>query len=150
MLTPPTKSKCRYGIQQDKSNIEPLLKGTRTLISRHYKNAAGALIVFDVTNRYSFDAVRGWIYEVRERADEHVVIGIIGNKCDLSNRNVRKEEAEDLANQEHAFYMETTIHDIQSLRNAFERMAQCTSLVIEKSIEAPDQKVLSSVVVMFL
>ena len=130
MLTPLTKSKCKYGIQLGRNNIGPLLKGTRTLIQSHYKNAAGAFIVFDVTNKYSFDAVRGWIHEVRERADEHVVIGIVGNKCDLANRIVGRQEGEDMANQEHAFYMETTIHDVQSLRNAFERMAQCKNLLI--------------------
>ena len=68
--------------------------------------------------------MRSWIYEVRERADEHVVIGIVGNKCDLHNRNVSRQEGEALANQEHAFYMETTIHDLQTIRNAFERTAQ--------------------------
>ena len=56
----------------------------------HYKNAAGALVVFDVTNRQSFNNVRRWIYDVRERADEHVILGIVGNKIDSNVRSVSK------------------------------------------------------------
>ena len=70
--------------------------------------------------------MRGWINEVRERADENVVVGIVGNKCDLNKRSVSRPEAEDLANQNQAFYLETSVHDVESLRNAFKRMAQGT------------------------
>ena len=57
----------------------------------HYKNAVGALVVFDVTNRNSFNEVRKWIYDVRERSDENVMIGIVGNKIDSNARAVGRE-----------------------------------------------------------
>lgn len=59
---------------------------------RHYRNAAGALVVFDVTNRNSFNDVPRWINDVRERSNENVVIGLIGNKIDLDRRAVSREE----------------------------------------------------------
>lgn len=59
---------------------------------RHYRNAVGALVVFDVTNRNSFNEVPRWFNDVRERSNENVVIGLIGNKIDLDRRAVSREE----------------------------------------------------------
>lgn len=85
----------------------------------HYRNASGALIVFDLSNRNSFVDVPRWINDVKERANENVVIGIIGNKMDLDRKAVSREEGENLASREHAFYMETSIYNVDSLRNVF-------------------------------
>jgi GTPase SAR1 family protein len=79
-------------------------------------------VVFDVTKKHSFDAVPSWIYDIRERSDENVVIGIIGNKVDLE-RVVSKQEGQTLADHSQAFYMETTIHDLNLLKDAFTRLA---------------------------
>lgn len=67
---------------------------------RHYKNAAGALVIFDVTNRNSFNNVTRWLHDVRERANEGVAIGIVGNKSDLFDRRaVSRDEGENLASR---------------------------------------------------
>ncbi len=50
---------------------------------RHFKNATGAIIVFDITNRESFQSVKNWIYEVRNNSDNKVIIYLLGNKLDL-------------------------------------------------------------------
>jgi GTPase SAR1 family protein len=64
----------------------------------HYKNSAGALIVFDTTNQNSFNDVIRWIGDVKDRCNENVVIGIIGNKVDMENRRVvNRRDAEKLA-----------------------------------------------------
>lgn len=47
--------------------------------------------MFDVTNRNSFNNVSSWIHDVRERANENCVIGIVGNKVDLDRRAVSRE-----------------------------------------------------------
>lgn len=48
--------------------------------------------MFDVTNRVSFNELARWIYDVRERSDENVVIGIVGNKIDTQNRAISRDE----------------------------------------------------------
>ena len=63
------------------------------------------MVLFDVTNRNSFQSVSEWVNTVRDRADEHVKIGILGHKVDLKHRAVSREEAESLASQLGAFYM---------------------------------------------
>jgi GTPase SAR1 family protein len=43
----------------------------------------GAIIVFDLTNRASYDNVKEWLAAVRERAEVTVQIALLGNKSDL-------------------------------------------------------------------
>jgi GTPase SAR1 family protein len=55
----------------------------------------GGLVVFDITNRRSFENVRSWISILKERAAEEVQIILVGNKSDLRNqRVVSQDEAE--------------------------------------------------------
>jgi hypothetical protein len=57
------------------------------------------------------------------------VVEIVGNKIDLDQqgrRAVSREEGESLASEYQAVYVETTIKDVRSLQNAFERLVQCT------------------------
>jgi small GTP-binding protein len=49
----------------------------------HYRKAKGAVIVYDVTNRESFEHLDRWLNDVRELADSDCVIMVLGNKCDV-------------------------------------------------------------------
>ncbi len=66
---------------------------------RHYKKCVGAFVVFDLTNRRSFENVRQWIFAVRERAEPNVQIGLIGNKTDSERRAVSRQEGQRIADQ---------------------------------------------------
>ena len=50
---------------------------------RHFKNASGAIIVFDITNKETFLSVKNWIYEVKNNSENKVIIYLLGNKLDL-------------------------------------------------------------------
>ena len=64
-----------------------------TLTSSYYRGAHGIIIVYDVTNRDSFDNVRQWMTEIERFATENVNKLLIGNKCDLEEkREVSFEE----------------------------------------------------------
>jgi Ras-related protein Rab-39B len=57
----------------------------RSITRSYYRNTAAALIVYDVTDRQSFDNVKTWLEEIRNnsRSGPLTVIFIIGSKCDL-------------------------------------------------------------------
>jgi len=55
-----------------------------SLTSSYFRAAAGVIIVFDLTNKLSFQSVRDWCKFVRELASDSVVIFLVGNKADLS------------------------------------------------------------------
>jgi len=52
----------------------------------YYRNADGAAIVFDVTDEASFQACKGWLKELEEKAPKNLSIIIVGNKSDLAGK----------------------------------------------------------------
>ena len=65
----------------------------------YYREAAGALIVYDQTDVDSFAKVKQWALELRKYLDNETPIVIAGNKCDLPTRAVDLEEAQAYARQ---------------------------------------------------
>jgi len=64
----------------------------------YYRDANGALLVYDITDHDSFVRVQNWVKELRKMLGNDVVLVIAGNKCDLErNRNVPLQEAEEYA-----------------------------------------------------
>lgn len=60
----------------------------------YYRDADGALLVYDITDEQSFNRVREWVKELRKMLGEDIVIAIAGNKIDMEKqRNVDKDEA---------------------------------------------------------
>ena len=60
----------------------------------YYRDAAGALLVYDITDAESFNKVKNWVKELRKIVGNDIIIVIAGNKIDLEkNRNVDENEA---------------------------------------------------------
>lgn len=61
----------------------------------YYRDANGALLVYDITDRESFNKVRNWVKELRKIVGEKITLVIAGNKVDLEKRRqVDAKEAE--------------------------------------------------------
>ncbi len=52
----------------------------------YYRNAAAAIIVYDITNEASFDVLQEWIKELNRLGPEDIVLAIAANKCDLEDK----------------------------------------------------------------
>ena len=66
----------------------------KSITGAYYKGAKGALLVFDLTRKETFDSIDRWVPDLRSKGDEKVEIILIGNKCDLKEkRQVSEEEA---------------------------------------------------------
>jgi GTPase SAR1 family protein len=81
----------------------------------------GAIIVYDVAKRTTFEHVRYWLQNIREKGDANVQIFLVGHKTDQSRREVSADEAEQYAIKEHIMYAETSIKDPASIINAFKK-----------------------------
>ena len=62
-----------------------------------YKQSQGMMICFDVTKQKTFESVRRWIVAVNQNCEADVATLLIGNKCDLPDRVISREQAEQLA-----------------------------------------------------
>lgn len=67
----------------------------KSLTSIYYKGAVGAILVYDITRRETFDRIHSqWITELKGFSDPHIVAMLVGNKCDLRDkREVSIEDA---------------------------------------------------------
>jgi len=57
----------------------------RSITRSYYRGSIGALLVYDVTNRTSFENLVRWIEEMKENAYSKMAIILVGNKIDLEN-----------------------------------------------------------------
>ena len=81
----------------------------RAIASAYYKNAHGAIIVYDITNKSSFENTNTWLRELKEHGEDNIKIALFGNKKDLeSNREIIKEDAENVAKTNELFFMEVS------------------------------------------
>lgn len=97
----------------------------RTITSSYYKGAHGIIVTYDITDRTSFDNIRGWFIEIEKYASENVNKIIVGNKCDLEEkRAVSTEEGQELANSLGVKFLETSAKNSSNVGEAFTAMAQ--------------------------
>ena len=82
------------------------------IIYRYYRNAAGILIVYDVTNGDSFVNTKRWIEEVKSNCgDDGVPIVLVGNKCDSPEKIVSKEDQAEYAKLINLPFFEASARD---------------------------------------
>ena len=58
----------------------------RSLLPMYYRNAAAAVIVYDITNESTFEVLQEWITELHRLGPQNIVLAIAGNKCDLEDK----------------------------------------------------------------
>ncbi|XP_058093504.1 ras-related protein RABA5e-like [Magnolia sinica] len=110
----------------------------RAVTSAYYRGAVGALVVYDISRRTTFDSVQRWLDELNTHSDTTVARMLVGNKCDLENiRDVSVEEGKALAEAEGLFFMETSALDATNVKTAFE-------IVIKEIYNNVSRKVLNS------
>lgn len=92
----------------------------RAVTSAYYRGAVGAMLVYDITKRQTFDHIPRWLEELRSHADKNIVIILIGNKSDLENqRQVPTEDAKEFAEKEGLFFLETSALESTNVESAF-------------------------------
>jgi small GTP-binding protein len=81
----------------------------RNLTRQYYNNSQGCLLVFDLTDRYSFEKLEDWIKDIQQFGARNCVVMLVGNKADLiNNRVVSFDEASELAKKYQLDYIETS------------------------------------------
>lgn len=64
----------------------------RTITTSYFRGAQGIVLVYDVTDRRSFESIRNWISQIQQHADVHVNKILVGNKCDMVDEKVVSTE----------------------------------------------------------
>jgi len=109
----------------------------RAITSAYYRGAVGALLVYDISKRPSFENVQRWLKELRDHADSNIVIMLVGNKSDLKHlRAVTTEEAKEFAAENHLTFIETSALDATHVEDAFKNILKAIyKIVSNKALE---------------
>ena len=103
----------------------------------YYRDASAAILVYDITDRDSFDKVQTWVEELRLYLPKDTPIAIAGNKFDLPNRQIDQDEAEEYANSINGAHFDTSAKTGKGIDDLFIAITKAT---IRKSRKIEKEK----------
>ena len=102
----------------------------RSLTTNYIKKANGILLVYDITDRKSFDNIKNWIDNIHEETGDKLPIILVGNKIDLNKeRAVSKNEGEEKAKEFGLKFFETSAKEGNNVQKCFRELVE---LIVEK------------------
>lgn len=97
----------------------------KAITNAYYKGTKGALVVYDISRRDTFNSIDRWIGELKNNGEADVCITLIGNKSDLEDqRTVTQQEAIEKAEQYKIAYCETSAMQAINIEKAFTIMIE--------------------------
>ncbi|OWK07175.1 RAB14, partial [Cervus elaphus hippelaphus] len=92
----------------------------RAVTRSYYRGAAGALMVYDITRRSTYNHLSSWLTDARNLTNPNTVIILIGNKADLeAQRDVTYEEAKQFAEENGLLFLEASAKTGENVEDAF-------------------------------
>ena len=88
------------------------------LSKNFYKHSKGIILVYDVTDKKSFDNLKNWISSIQENSDNNVDVLIVGNKIDLE-KSIPTEEGRKISINYNSIFMETSAKTGENVEESF-------------------------------
>ncbi|KAL0242030.1 hypothetical protein I308_106204 [Cryptococcus tetragattii IND107] len=96
----------------------------RSLIPSYIRDSSVAVIVYDITNRTSFQNTSKWVDDVRNERGQDVIIVLVGNKTDLNDkRQVTPEDLDKRAKELGVMSIETSAKAGHNVKTLFKKIA---------------------------
>ena len=93
----------------------------RSLAPMYYRNASGAIVIYDVTKKDSFDGAKSWIEEILRRGNHECVIALLGNKYDLSKEiKVDKDTVQEYITKNNILHFYTSAKTGKNIKQVFD------------------------------
>lgn len=97
----------------------------RNITQQYYKGADGIVLVFDVTEAASFEKISDWMKQINTYTQpDKIGIVLLGNKVDMENRQVKQEQAQEVAKSFGVQYFETSAHTNFNVEESFKFLAE--------------------------
>ena len=106
----------------------------RNMVDTYYKGGNGILIIYDITNRESFDKLNAWLIDINNKGNKYMYKILIGNKCDLTDkREVTYEEGEEFAKIKGMDFFETSAKTANFVQETFDKLTSEILQIYEKN-----------------
>ena len=97
----------------------------KAITGAYYKGSKGALVVYDITQKKTFENIEKWVNDLKAAGDPKIIIILIGNKNDLDNkRQVSKDQGEEKARSFGCAFLETSAYSGDNIDKAFNLMVK--------------------------
>ncbi|KAI3381778.1 hypothetical protein SNEBB_009948 [Seison nebaliae] len=111
----------------------------RAITSAYYRGAVGALLVYDIAKRNSFENVDRWLNELKDHTDHRIVVMLVGNKSDLKHlRATSTDEGKEYAAAHDLAFIETSALDASNVDLAFRKILQDIFQIISQNTTATE------------
>ncbi len=105
----------------------------RNINGSYYKGANGILVVYDITNKETFDGLNSWLIEIEKNSSKDVYKLLIGNKNDLEEkRQITYDEGKEFASINGMEFFETSAKTSYKVQEAFELLTKDIIRIVSK------------------
>ena len=119
----------------------------RSVTKMFYKDANAAILVYDITNKFSFEELQNyWMEQVKESSPKNTILAVVANKSDLIEYEpVDEEVARQFAKDNNAFFSVTSAKDTAQVDSLFLEIAKKysgsdTALTLEEKDEEEEYR----------
>ena len=96
-----------------------------SLAPMYYRNAAAAVLVYDITKASTFKTLQNWVYELEQRGPKEIALAIVGNKADLSaQREVEQKTAREYAEEIGGVFLEPSAKNNEGIADVFREISR--------------------------
>ena len=93
----------------------------KTITKSYIKGANGIILIYDITNKNSFEGIKNWIRQVKEVVSSRVCVALVGNKIDMKdNREISKEDGQKLSEEMKYPFYEASAKDGININECFD------------------------------
>ena len=107
----------------------------RSLAAMYYQDAAAAILVYDITQKSSFDGITYWMSELKAKAPPGIKIAIAANKSDLVELEaIKSSDAKKFANENQAIFRMTSAKEGTGIQDIFVDLANALGMIGPKTL----------------
>ncbi|XP_006635115.1 ras-related protein Rab-3B [Lepisosteus oculatus] len=108
----------------------------RTITTAYYRGAMGFILMYDICNEESFNAVQDWATQIKTYSWDNAQVILVGNKCDMDDeRVVPADKGKQLADQLGFEYFEASAKENINVRQVFERLVDIICVKMSESVD---------------
>ncbi|XP_073499583.1 ras-related protein Rab-3B isoform X2 [Phyllobates terribilis] len=110
----------------------------RTITTAYYRGAMGFILMYDIANEESYNAVQDWATQIKTYSWDNAQVVLVGNKCDMEEeRVIATEKGKHLADQLGFEFFEASAKENIQVKQVFERLVD---IICEKMSESLDNE----------